>query len=327
MGGDFGPSVTVPAVVKSLSDNSLLTVTLLGDLGSFQNQYAKRLDVFADRVRYVNCVDEVSMHDTPSHALRHKQQSSMFQSVSMVSRNEADACVSAGNTGAFMAMGKFVIKTFPGVDRPAVCAEMPTETGSCLMLDLGANVDCRSEHFLQFAIMGSEMAKVLFASKNPKVALLNIGEEENKGNEQVRLAAELLEKNKNINYIGFVEGNDIYKGKADVIVCDGFVGNAVLKASEGVARLIAHKIRTFFQRNVATIFLGVLVKNLFTTLFRQIDPSHYNGASFLGLQGTVVVSHGNIDVDGFANAIQLAYKQVQQNLPRKIQQQINERSA
>lgn len=326
MGGDDGPSVSIPAVIKSLSDNSLLTATLLGDLSLFKNQYARQLNVFGERVRYLDCKDEVSMNDKPSYALRHKQQSSMFQAVSMVSRLEADACVSAGNTGAFMAMGKFVIKTFPGVDRPAVCAEMPTEKGSCLMLDLGANVDCRSEHFLQFAIMGSEMAKVLFASSRPTVALLNIGEEESKGNEQVRLAAELLQKNKNIHYIGFVEGNDIYKGKADVIVCDGFVGNAVLKASEGVARLIIWKIHTFFQKNIATKMLGIFAKNLFVSLFRQIDPSRYNGASFLGLQGTVVVSHGNIDVDGFSNAIQLAYKQAGQNLPHKIQQQINERS-
>lgn len=327
MGGDFGPSVTIPAVVKSLSENSLLTVTLLGNLDSFQKKYSKQLAPFADRVRYVNCTDEVSMDDKPSHALRHKQQSSMFQSVSMVSRNEADACVSAGNTGAFMAMGKFIIKTFPGVTRPAVCAEMPTEKGGCLMLDLGANVDCRSEHFLQFAIMGSEMAKALKNIAMPRVALLNIGEEETKGNEQVRLAAELLEKNKNINYIGFVEGNDIYKGKADVVVCDGFVGNAVLKASEGVARLIACKIRESLRSSVISKLFGFVLNKHFNSLFRQIDPSRYNGASFLGLQGTVVVSHGNSDIDGFANAIQLACKQVQQDLPQKIQRQINERIA
>lgn len=323
MGGDYGPSVTIPAVIKSLSANPLLSVTLLGDVNSFKSSHSKQLAPFGDRVRYVNCTDEVTMHDKPAHALRHKQQSSLFQSVSMVSRNEADACVSAGNTGAFMAMGKFVIKTFPGIDRPAVCAEIPTETGRCLMLDLGANVDCHAEHFLQFAIMGSEMAKVLGSTKNPSVALLNIGEEESKGNEQVRLAAALLEKNKSINYIGFVEGNDIYQGKADVIVCDGFVGNAVLKASEGVARLITHKMRTFFQKSIFSKIAGFFIRHLFSSLFKQIDPSRYNGASFLGLQGTAVVSHGNSNVEGFAHAIQLAYNQVQQNLPKKIQQQLS----
>jgi len=327
MGGDYGPSVTVPAVIKSLSDNPPLTVTLLGNLDLFKNNYTSQLNPFGDRVRYRNCTDEVSMDEKPSQALRHKQQSSMFQAVSMVSHQEADACVSAGNTGAFMAIGKFVIKTFPGIDRPAVCAEMPTEAGRCLMLDLGANVDCRSEHFLQFAIMGSEMAKILFSIENPTVALLNIGEEESKGNEQVRLAATLLEKNKSINYIGFVEGNDIYQGKTNVVVCDGFVGNAVLKASEGVARLISHKIQKLTHKNLATKFFGFFTKNLSSSLFKEINPSRYNGASFLGLQGTVVVSHGNSDINGFANAIQLACKQVEQRLPQKIQQQINERVA
>ena len=323
MGGDFGSSVTVPAVIQSLSSNSLLTVTLLGKLALFQHQYATQLNRFSERVHYVNCEDEVAMDDKPSHALRHKQQSSMFQAVSMVSRHEADACVSAGNTGALMAMGKFIIKTFPGIARPAVCAEMPTEKGTCLMLDLGANVDCRAEHFLQFAMMGSEMAKVLFAIDKPKVALLNIGEEESKGNEQVRLAAEQLEKNKQIHYIGFVEGNDIYQGKVDVVVCDGFVGNAVLKASEGVAQLIAHKFRQHLQTGMMHKMIGLLLKPVLVSLFKQIDPSRYNGASFLGLQGTVVVSHGNTDVEGFHHAIHLACKQVQQELPRKIQLQLN----
>ena len=323
MGGDYGPSVTIPAVIQILADNPSLTVTLLGRLASFQNHYATQLGRFGERVRYVDCLDEVGMDDKPSQALRYKQQSSMYQAVTMVSRQEADACVSAGNTGAFMAIGKFVIKTFPGIDRPAVCAEMPTETGSCLMLDLGANVDCRAEHFLQFAVMGSEMAKVLFATATPRVALLNIGEEESKGNEQVRLAAELLEKNKNIHYIGFVEGSDIYRGKADVIVCDGFVGNAVLKASEGVAVFIRNRIREYFQRGWCAKIFGLFAKNILASLFRQIDPSRYNGASFLGLQGTVVVSHGNSDVAGFTNALQLACKQVQQDLPNKIQQQLS----
>jgi glycerol-3-phosphate acyltransferase PlsX len=324
MGGDYGPSVTVPAVIKSLSDNPLLTVTLLGNLDLFKNNYAPSLNAFGDRVRYTNCVDEVGMNEKPSHALRHQQQSSMFQAVRMISHHEADACISAGNTGALMAIAKFVIKTFPGIDRPTVCAEMPTEAGRCLMLDLGANVDCRSEHFLQFALMGSEMAKVLFSTEHPTVALLNIGEEESKGNEQVRLAAALLEENKHINYIGFVEGNDIYQGKANVIVCDGFVGNAVLKASEGVARLISHKIHKRIHKNGASKFFGLFTKNWFLSLFNEINPSRYNGASFLGLQGTVVVSHGNSDIAGFINAIQLACRQVEQQLPQKIQQQINE---
>ena len=194
------------------------------------------------------------------------------------------------------------------------------------MLDLGANVDCHAEHLSQFAIMGSEMAKVLFAISRPRVALLNIGEEENKGNEQVRLAATLLEKNKHLHYIGFVEGNDICLGKADVIVCDGFVGNAVLKASEGVARFISNKIRDYFRSSWYTKIFGFFVKCFLAPLFRQIDPSRYNGASFLGLQGTVVVCHGDSDVAGFANAMQLACRQVEQDLPRKIQQQINERA-
>jgi len=319
MGGDYGPSVTVPAVIKALSESPALTVTLLGRTTLFEKQFNNQLSVFGDRVRYIDCADEVGMDEKPSYALRHKKESSMFLSVAMVGRNEADACVSAGNTGALMAIGMFVIKTFRGIDRPAVCAEMPTEKGSCLMLDLGANVDCRAEHLSQFAVMGSVMANSMKQINHPKIGLLNIGEEESKGNEQVRLAAGLLEKNKNINYIGFIEGDDIYKGDVDVVICDGFVGNAVLKASEGVARLVGQKINQSIERSWLTKVQALLSRSLFKELQKQIDPSRYNGASILGLRKVIIVSHGKADIQGFCNAILLACRQVEEDLPEKIQ--------
>jgi glycerol-3-phosphate acyltransferase PlsX len=323
MGGDHGPSVTLPAVLRSLSDYSELAVALFCSPEVFHSEARTPFEAYGERVRFVACSHDVTMQDKPSQALRHKQSSSMYQAVSMLSCGEADACVSAGNTGALMAMGKFLVHTFPGIERPAVCAEMPTENGRCFMLDLGANVDCRAQHFLQFAIMGSELARIGLAIEQPRVALLNIGEEESKGNEQVRVAAGLLAKNRQIHYIGFVEGNDIYNGKADVIVCDGFVGNVVLKASEGVARLIASRLRQFMTKDLSGKENQYLMKPMLENLLQQINPSRYNGATILGLQRTIVVSHGNIDVEGFAHAIQLAYLQASQGLPDKIKRQLS----
>jgi glycerol-3-phosphate acyltransferase PlsX len=323
MGGDHGSSVTFPALLQVLSGQGNLVVTLFGSHEIFHSKLVTPFAAFGERVRFVACSNDVTMHDKPSQALRHKQSSSMYQAINMVARGEAQACVSGGNTGALMAMGKFLIQTFPGIDRPAACAEMPTEQGSCLLLDLGANVDCHAHHLLQFAIMGSELAKVLRSLENPRVGLMNVGEESGKGNEQVRRAAEQLEQNKSIHYIGFVEGNDIYNGKADVIVCDGFVGNVVLKASEGVARLIASRLKQSIITNPLLKDVPNLAKPLLENLLQQFNPSRYNGASILGLQRTVVVSHGNADVEGFSHAIDLAYCQASMGLPGIINRQIH----
>ncbi len=320
MGGDHGPQITVPAALQALKKNPHLKLTLLGNAGQIRSLCSSQ--VFAERLSVIDCPDVVAMDEKPSSALRSKKQSSMYKAVELVSQGQAHACVSAGNTGALMAIGRYLLKTFPGIDRPAICSEMPTENGTCLLLDLGANVDSHSDHLHQFAVMGSVMSAALNNIAAPKVGLLNIGEEEIKGNEQVKLAASLLEKNPNLNYIGYVEGDDIYKGTADVVVCDGFVGNVVLKASEGVARLIVEKIRQTWKRNMITRILAFLSRVLLDDLRRNIDPSGYNGASFLGLQGTVVVSHGSAGQNAFGRAIQLACSEVEQDLPRKINQQL-----
>ena len=322
MGGDYGPSVTCPALAQTLAQYPDLHLTLFGRQQAF-DQHASHFKPFLSRITFCNCEDEVTMDDKASHALRHKQSSSMYRAVQAVADGNTHACVSAGNTGALMAISRFVIKTLPGIDRPPVCSQMPTETGYCLALDLGANIDCTPEHLRQFAIMGSEMAKVLYQHPEPRVALLNVGEEQSKGNTLVQEAAALLSKQTNLNYIGFAEGDDIYRGKADVIVCDGFVGNAVLKASEGVARLVRARIQQSFAENRWLSLTAWLNKTALQRMFQQMDPSRYNGATFLGLQGVVVVSHGKTDITGFANAVTLAYEQVKLDLPRRIQQQLN----
>jgi len=323
MGGDFGSSVTLPAVKAALSSHPLLRVGLFGRADTCDSLHLSSLKTFGDRVQWVECSDTVGMDEKPSSVLRHKQQSSLYQAIDCIKRGEAQACVSAGNTGALMATGHLLLKTFPGIDRPAVCAEMPTAQGSCLMLDLGANVDSSALQLSQFATMGSVMAKAIYGIAKPRVALLNIGEEAIKGNEQVKQAAQLLENNPHLHYIGYAEGGDIYEGKADVVVCDGFVGNAVLKASEGVARLIQTKIQQAYGKNFLSKLSAFFSGNVLRELKNEIDPSRYNGASFLGLQGIVVVSHGKTDVKGFCHAIDLAIQQVQQNIPQRIQSELN----
>jgi len=322
MGGDDGVAVTLPAVFESLAEHEQLNVQLFGSVSVFeQPDVVARLARWRNRVRVIPCADDVAMDDQPALALRNRKDSSMYRAVLAVSRGEAQACVSAGNSGALMMIGKRVLKTFTGVDRPALCATMPTLTGSCLMLDLGANVDCRPQHLVQFAVMGSEMAKAVLGIARPRVALLNIGEEEGKGNILVRETNELLSQQQNIHYIGYAEGNDIYRGTADVIVCDGFVGNAVLKASEGVATLIASRIRQSLAglslpKDNASMQAGL------KAMLGQINPAQYNGATFLGLNGVVVASHGRTDKSGFAQAIRLAVQQVTLGLTDKIQQQL-----
>ena len=321
MGGDVGPSATVPASIKSLQKIPDLHITLFGNSSEFE-PWSSELKTFGERVQIVHCDEVVLMDEKPSSVLRKKQKSSMYRAVEMVAQKQADACVSAGNTGALMAIGCYLIKTFPGIDRPAICSEMPTLSGSCYLLDLGANVDSHSDLLHQFAVMGSVMAAALKDIENPSVGVLNIGEEDIKGNEQVKMAASLIESNPNLNYYGYVEGDDIYQGTADVIVCDGFVGNVLLKASEGVARLIVEKIRESFRQGFLTRVLAFFARGVIGDLHKNIDPARYNGASFLGLQGTLVVSHGSADPEGFARAIKLACFEVEQKLPEKINLQL-----
>jgi glycerol-3-phosphate acyltransferase PlsX len=322
MGGDVGPAVTVPASLSLLGQTSSLTISLFGKDYLIEPHLAGLDPDIRSRVEVENCQTEVEMHEKPSLALRNKRDSSLFRCVEMVSEGKAHACVSAGNTGALMATGRYLLKTFPGIDRPAICAEIPTLTGGCLLLDLGANVDSHSDHLYQFAVMGSVMAKTLNNNHSPSVGLLNIGEEEIKGNEQVKMANALFEESPDIHYIGYVEGDDVYQGVADVVVCDGFVGNVLLKASEGVARLVMEKMQRSLDRNFLTRLLARISKKFLMSLENEIDPSRYNGASFLGLNGSVVVSHGAADETAFTRALQLACFEAEQDLPAKIHAQL-----
>jgi glycerol-3-phosphate acyltransferase PlsX len=249
--------------------------------------------------------------------LRGKPDSSMRVALELLRDGKVQACVSAGNTGALMALSRFVLKTLPGIDRPAMVAAIPTQKGYCQLLDLGANVDCSAEHLLQFAVMGSVAAETLGIVR-PRVALLNIGTEDIKGNQQVKLAATLLQSARGINYIGFIEGDGLYRGEADVVVCDGFVGNILLKSSEGLATMIAGRIEALFKKNLASKVVGAMALPLMKRLQADLAPARHNGASFLGLQGIVVKSHGSAGVQGFQSAISRALIEIQENLPERI---------
>jgi glycerol-3-phosphate acyltransferase PlsX len=257
------------------------------------------------------------MHELPSAALRNKKDSSMRVAIELVKDGVANACVSAGNTGALMATARFVLKMLPGIDRPAICSIMPGITGNTHLLDLGANIDSSPEQLFQFAVMGAELTSAVYNKPNPTVALLNVGEEEIKGNESVKQAAALL-ANSHLNYVGFVEGNDIYTGKVDVIVCDGFVGNIALKASEGVAKFLTHHAREHFRKNLYGRLAALVSMPVLNDIRRTIDPRRYNGASLLGLRGIVIKSHGGADKVSFARAIEEALVEVQKNVPQRI---------
>jgi len=253
--------------------------------------------------------------------LRTKKDSSMRVTADLVKRGEADAGVSAGNTGALMAVSRFVLKTLPGIDRPAIASTLPSRNGSTYMLDLGANVDCTAEHLLQFAIMGSALVAAVEHKERPSVGLLNIGEEEIKGNDVVKQAGELLRAS-GLNFHGNVEGNDIYKGTVDVVVCDGFVGNVALKASEGLAKLIGDQLRSEFKKNLITRLAGIFSLPVLRAFKHKLDPRRYNGASLLGLNGVIIKSHGSADVFAFEQAILKAVEEVRGGLLRRIADQV-----
>ena len=317
MGGDVGPEVVVPAALRVLNAADIpLRLILVGqdDILSAQLTRFKAKDHPGVLVRHASQL--VSMAESPAQALRVKKDSSMRVAINLVKQGEADACISAGNTGALMATSRFVLKTLPGIDRPAICTTLPTVRGHTRVLDLGANVDSKAEHLLQFAVMGSVLAEVN-GIERPRVGLLNIGEEDIKGNEQVRDAARLLAAS-DLNYIGFVEGDGIYLDDVDVVVCDGFVGNIALKSSEGVAKLVRHYLSREFKRNPLTRLAGLIALPVLRAFSRRIDPRRYNGASLLGLQSIVIKSHGGADALAFANAIQVAMLEVKQAVPQRI---------
>ncbi len=324
MGGDQGLSVTVPAVCSFIRDNPSVECILVGDERKIKRRLNKLNIKSLDRIHVHHASEVVGMDESPSLALRSKKDSSIRVALNLVKEGHAQACVSSGNTGALMATAKFVLKTLPGVSRPAIMARLPTmQDRDVRVLDLGANVDATAEQLLQYAIMGSLVTTMIDGVDAPSVGLLNVGEEEIKGNEQVKATAELLKQVDSMNYIGYIEGNDIFTGKVDVVVCDGFVGNIALKAGEGITKLVRQYAKEEFTRNVLTRLAGALVYPIMKRLARRLDPRERNGASLLGLNGVVIKSHGNADDYAFINALQEANMQMVKSIPTRIGDEVS----
>lgn len=302
MGGDHGPVVTVPAALSFLRSHPAVSAILVGREEAIRPLLGDAQEGLGSRIRVQHATEVVGMDDPPAIAMRNKKDSSMRVAVDLVKNGEAAAAISAGNTGALMAISRFVLKTLPGIDRPAICSILPALKGHTYVLDLGANVDCTAEHLLQFGIMGSMLVAAVDHIDRPKVGLLNIGEEAIKGNEVVKQASELLRAS-GLNFCGNVEGNDIYMGSADVIVCDGFVGNVALKTSEGLAQMLTTILRQAFGRNIFTKVMALVALPVLKQFKQRVDHRRYNGAVLLGLRGVVVKSHGSADGFAFEQAI------------------------
>ena len=325
MGGDQGPHITIPSAIMAINHLPNLHLILCGDEHIITIELA-RLNISKEnliqhkQLSIVATTEVVSMDEKPAFALRTKKNSSMRKALDLVHEGKAQACVSAGNTGALFSMAHFVLKTLPGVDRPALISSLPTHEDDkhVFMLDLGANVFCDSHVLYQFGVMGSVMAQQVDGITNPRIALLNMGEEAIKGSDHIKQAALELSEDNNINYIGFIEGSDIFSNKADVIVCDGFVGNVALKTCEGVARLVYKKSKGLFSQNILVKILAFILKPSLKKLFKSMNPDQYNGASLIGLRGIVVKSHGNANSRAFYSAIIEAVKEVERQVPEKI---------
>ena len=315
MGGDHGPPVVVPAAVRAIERIDRLEAILVGDSRVIEEALTGRGP--PDRVRIHHAAEQVGMDESPAQALRAKKDSSMRIALDLVAKGEADACISAGNTGALLAIARFVLKTLPGIDRPAIVSALPTRRGSTHVLDLGANVDPTPEHLFQFAVMGSTLVSAIHHLPAPRVGLLNVGAEEIKGHDRVREAAQLIAQS-DLNYVGFVEGDGIFSGETDVVVCDGFAGNIALKSSEGAARMIGAMIEGEFRRNGLNRIAGMFARPVLRAVARRIDPRSYNGAVLVGLRGIVVKSHGGADVYSFTNAIREAVAEVENDVPARI---------
>ncbi len=324
MGGDHGPSVTIPAALEFLALHADASIAFVGRREDIEPRLARAPDA---RTRLVHASEVVAMDEAPALALRSKKNSSMRLAVDLVKSGEAQAAVSAGNTGALMAISRFVLKTLPGIDRPAIVSVLPTvKGGMTYMLDLGANVDCTAEHLLQFAVMGSTLVSAVEHKERPTVGLLNIGEEAIKGNEVVKQASELLHAS-GLNFIGNVEGDGIYKGKSDVIVCDGFVGNVALKTTEGLAQMLGAFLREEFTRNAFTRLAALAAMPVLGAFKRRVDHRRYNGATLLGLRGIVVKSHGSADAFAFRRALERALEEAQNDVIARITQRLASESA
>lgn len=320
MGGDHGPSVTLPACRAFLESHPHAQLILVG-LPEVVSGFSH------PRARHVLASEVVTMDDPLETALRRKKDSSMRVAIAQVKEGAAQAAVSAGNTGALMAIARYVLKTMEGIERPAIAAQLPNaKGGATTVLDLGANVDCTAEHLLQFAVMGSALVSVLSGEESPRVGLLNIGEEAIKGNDMIKKAGELLRSAANsgdLNFCGNVEGNDIFKGVVDIVVCDGFVGNVALKASEGLASMIGNFLKAEFSRNIFTKFAALLAYSVLSALKKRVDHRRYNGAALLGLRGLVFKSHGSADTVAFGNALSRAYDAARNNLTEKVKARVD----
>lgn len=321
MGGDYGPSVTVPAAVMALEESQDLRLILVGDEQVLTEALHSIPENLKNRVSVQHASQRVEMDEEPSKVLRNKKDSSMRVAINLVRDGIAGACVSAGNTGALMATARFVLKMIPGIDRPAIIATLPSIRGHTYVLDLGANVDCTAEHLFQFAVMANELVKAVEGLDRPKIGLLNIGSEEIKGNDQVKKASKLL-SDAHFNFVGFSEGDDVCAGDVDIVVTDGFVGNVALKSAEGVAKMISHEIKQAFSRNLLTKLAALIVLPVLKSVKNRIDPRLYNGASLLGLRGIVIKSHGGADALAFANAIKTARLEVEQAVIEKIGERV-----
>lgn len=324
MGGDHGLSVVIPACVRAAKKNPDLKIILVGVQDKVTASLKKHGVLSSNQFTVVHASEVVTMDELPSHALRNKKDSSMRVAINLVKEGRAQACVSAGNTGALMATARFVLKTLPGIDRPAIISELPTIKGKTWVIDLGANVDSCAEHLFQFAVMGSALIQAIEKKSKPKIALLNIGVEEIKGNDQVKRTAHMLAECSVMNYIGYVEGDHFYTGDVDLVVCDGFVGNVALKASEGLAKLLLTLLKESFNRNWFAKLAGLIALPALKHLKNRLDPSRYNGASMLGLNGIVIKSHGGANELGFEYAIEQAVLEAQNNVVDLVRDQIND---
>jgi glycerol-3-phosphate acyltransferase PlsX len=321
MGGDFGPSTTLPATIHFLQSDQQAKVILVGLPAEVEAFVAREKPRFGSRLSFRAASEVVSMDDPLATALRVKKDSSMRVAIDLVKEGDAQAAVSAGNTGALMAISRFVLKTLPGIDRPAIATILPTLRGYTYVLDLGANVDCEPQHLLQFGIMADLLVSAVEHKERPTVGLLNIGEEDIKGNEVVKQAGELL-KESGLNFYGNVEGNDIYKGTTDIVVCDGFVGNVLLKTSEGLVSMLATFLREEFSRNPFRKIAALFALPALNGFKKRVDPRQYNGASLLGLRGIVVKSHGSADQMAFAKAIERAAEEARNRLVERISERM-----
>jgi glycerol-3-phosphate acyltransferase PlsX len=316
MSGDLGAEVVVRAAHQALQKYVRLELILVGDHDELQG-HVTRIVGDEPRLSIVHASEIVQMCDSPIDAMRNKKDSSMRVAINLVKEGKADACVSAGNTGALMATAKYVLKMLPGIDRPAIITELPAKGGSLHMLDLGANTLCTPDHLFQFAVMGSIVTEDITGRKNPRVALLNIGSEEAKGHDTIKDAAALLNAS-TLNYVGFIEGSELFSGKADVVVTDGFTGNVALKTMEGTVGLAAHYLKRAFMRNLFSRFQAFIARPVLKYFAGRLDSRKYNGATLVGLDGIVIKSHGSADSYAFEHAIDTAVVEVRNQVPQQI---------